>query len=242
VTRFWFVKRARSFRVFVPIMSGPSRLGLPALLGLSIAATLPARAAPGAAAWDPGRRTTGALPGEIDPDAARGDTNGAYGRFGGDVSLALGAGAELADQARLAARLALHHFWMTGIYGYYADALGGDDPARLLSFGIDLRPAFLPRFSQNLQRGPAWLDLGIDSISLGLGVYYADRGDGFASERGFEASLGLGFPLLQRARGPWLEARGLLRWADDSSSSGRGAVVVMLAWHELWLSPLARGK
>ncbi len=176
------------------------------------------------------------------PAAAAPD--GAYGRFDGDLDLGVGLGAEVgADPARAAARLTAHHFGMAGVAIGYADPLGAGHPAgRTLALGADLRPLFLPRWSNGLARGPALLDLTLDAISIGIGPYFATAGDGpLGRERGLELSLGLGVPLIGRASGPWLEARGALQWGDgarDPSPPARGAVVLLLGWHQRIESPL----
>lgn len=164
--------------------------------------------------------------------------DGAYGRFDGDLDLGVGLGAELgAAPARGAARLTAHHFGTAGVALGFADALGGGHPAgRTLTLAADLRPLFIPRWSNGLARGPALLDLTLDALSLGVGPYFATGGSGpLGRERGLELSLGLGLPLVGRASGPWFEARGALQWGDgarEPSPPARGAVVLLLAWHQ----------
>jgi len=169
---------------------------------------------------------------------AAGAPDGAYGRFDGDLDLGVGLGAEVsAEPARAALRLTAHHFGMAGVAIGYADPLGARHPAgRTLAVVADLRPLFLPRWSNDLTRGPALLDLTLDAISIGLGPYFATAGDGpLGRERGLELSLGLGVPLVGRASGPWLEARSALQCGDgarEPSPPVRGAVVLLLAWHQ----------
>jgi hypothetical protein len=165
--------------------------------------------------------------------------DGVYGRFLGDLELGVGLGVEIDSPSRGALRTSAHYFSMAGIYFTYRDAFSDTDDGdrRLLGFGIDLRPAFIPRWARNLQQGPAFIDLWIDSISLGLGAFWAQPpGADFAEARGFEASLGAGLPLFGSAPGPWLEARGALRWADRAEAEP--SVLVLLSWHAYMLTPL----
>ena len=176
----------------------------------------------------------------------RSAADGAYGRFDGDLDIGLSLGAELAPETRRAsARLSMHYFWMAGLAVGYADALGSDQrPERDLSVGVDLRPLFIPRWSNDLTRGPALLDLTLDSLSLGAGGFWAQPQDGdFGSERGFVASAGIGIPLLARARGPWFEARAVARWpsrSGDPSPRAEGSALILIGWHELVQTGIAR--
>jgi hypothetical protein len=159
--------------------------------------------------------------------------DGVYGRLDGTLSLSASVGAELEDgEARGALKLAAHYLWTAGVYARYSDAFGGADerPARVASLGVDVRPLFLPRFGLDKEHGPAFLDLALDSFSLNAGAYLAQpvRLD-FGDERGFEAGLGFGLPLLADARGPWLEARAERRFADHGPNAW--LFTVALAYH-----------
>jgi len=197
--------------------------------------------------WEPGRRTTSTVRGEVgEPAGGSGDADGVYGRFAGDLDLGLGMGVEAdGDDARGAARLSLHYFSTLGITLAYADALsdGATRSRRLFGVGVDVRPAFIPRWSNDRERGPAFVDLTLDAISLGVGAFWAEpRGGSFGDERGLEASLGLGLPLFGRAEGLWLEARAIGRWRDPAHAPGEradGVGLAVLSWHTLILSPLA---
>jgi hypothetical protein len=160
-------------------------------------------------------------------------SDGVYGRLDGSLGMALGAGAELeADEPRVAVRLAGHYLWTAGAYLRYSDAFGieGERPLRALSFGVDVRPLFLPRFALDAEQGPALLDLTLDSLSLTSGAYFAEpRGGPFGGERGFELGIGLGVPLVAEARGPWLEVRAERRFADEADSAWLFSV--FLSWH-----------
>ncbi len=162
-------------------------------------------------------------------------SDGVYGRFDGNVDLALSAGAELeAGEPRGALRLSGHYLSTAGAYARYSDAFGAADerPARVASLGVDLRPLFLPRFALDAEQGPAWLDLTLDSLSLSAGAYFAQPDDeSFGDERGFEAGIGFAVPLFAAARGPWLEARAERRFADRGHDAWLFSL--SLAWHEL---------
>lgn len=152
-------------------------------------------------------------------------SDGVYGRLDGSLTLAGSVGAELeGGEPRGALRLSAHYLWTAGVYARYSDAFGGEQerPGHVASFGVDLRPLFLPRFGLDSEQGPAWLDLTLDSLSLSAGAYFADRprrepnqraGD-FGAERGFETGLGFGLPLCRAAHGLWLDARAERRFAD----------------------------
>lgn len=158
-------------------------------------------------------------------------SDGVYGRLDGSLTLSGSVGAELeAAEPRAQLRLAAHYLWTAGVYGRYSEAFGSADerPERVVSFGIDVRPLFLPRFALDLEQGPSFLDLTLDSLSLTAGSYFASslphqpappRHRGFGERRGFETGLGLAFPLCGSARGLWLDARAERRFADRGQSA-----------------------
>jgi hypothetical protein len=189
--------------------------------------------------WDPGNPTTARMKGEVEADRIESNSDGVYGRFESPFELGLHAGADVdRDGAAFAGRASLHYFSMAGVYAGYSDALGGDafGGSRIVSFGVDARPAFIPRWSKNWEQGSSFLDLTIDSISLGLACYFrTPREESFGNRRGLELSLGFGMPLIAHAAGPWIGARGLLRWEDPGAgdSSAKPSVLVTLGWHFL---------
>jgi hypothetical protein len=170
-------------------------------------------------------------------------SDGVYGRLDGSLTLALAAGAELEDgEPRAALRFAGHYLWTAGAYARYSDGFGAVDvrPARAASVGLDLKPLFLPRFALDWEQGPALLDLTLDSLSLSAGAYFAtpQAGD-FGDERGFEAGLGLGVPLMAQAAGLWLETRAERRFADRGENAWLFSL--SLAWHALtWTTETPR--
>jgi hypothetical protein len=170
------------------------------------------------------------------PEPLPSDNDGIYGRFESDLDAGLGLGAALASgDPAIAVRGTLHYFSTAGLQ-LGAEFPTGEGGSPLLSFGVDLRPAFLPRFSENMEQGPAWLDLALDSISLSIGPYFPLAPDPGSEKRGLDTSLGLGVPLFASASGPWLEARGLARIPDGPGDARFGALV-FLSWHAAFDSP-----
>ncbi len=164
------------------------------------------------------------------------ESDGVYGRLGGntDASLKLGG---LLSQSRLSASvgLSVHYYSLLGITGDYSESLA-DDASQLRSFsvGSELRPLFLPRWLLGMQRGPAWLDLTLDSMCVGFGAYFGQVAAPADDTRGVWLSLGLGVPVIGRASGPWLELRGLRRWPDPSAGAdAHNALFVYLSWHQM---------
>jgi hypothetical protein len=131
---------------------------------------------------------------------------------------------------------------MAGAYLTYrlpiADGNDDGENVHLGSAGVDLKPAFVPRWAMDLQRGPAMLDLFLDSISLAAGAFVALSDSNRSTRaRGFEASVGAGVPLLAQASGPWFEARYVLGWTDADNLNP--SVWLTLSWHFLIDTELA---
>jgi hypothetical protein len=220
------------------IPSTKPRAAAPALVALVLATTH--------AAADPafGADTTANVESEVGAGRRQASGDGTYGRLDGDLDLGLGLGALIdVDHGDLGAvaRVSAHWFFMAGAYVSYADGLGTElDPMRRLGVGVDLRPLFLPRWTQDLERGPAILDLTLDSISLGLGASFDElEGRAFGARRAFEASLGFGVPLAGRAPGPWLEARGALAWGNLGERSE--TILLVGSYHFALETPLVGG-
>jgi hypothetical protein len=165
-----------------------------------------------------------------------------YGRFGGNTDLSLKLGGLLSD-SRLAGSVgaSAHYYSLLGITGDYSESLVADAMhTRSFSLGMELRPLFLPRWVLGMERGPAWLDLTLDSACLGFGAYFTDAGTQGDDNRGVALSLGLGVPVLGHANGPWIELRQVRRFPDHDAFGGepRNALLVYLSWHHLLqLSP-----
>lgn len=171
--------------------------------------------------------------------AAESTADGVYDRFDGDLDVGLAAGVELgsAGDPAFAMRASAHYFAIAGVYAQGRLQTGGDSAPSLLALGIDFRPLFVPRWSKGYETGPGVLDLTLDSLSLNLGGFWANRDTPGKGPRGLEVGLGFGMPLFARASGPWLEARGLLRYPD--SERREEAVLLALSWHGFVTTPLS---
>jgi hypothetical protein len=176
------------------------------------------------------------VPGPRDAEAGwPGETenDGVYGRFGGNTDLSLKLGGHM-DTAGVSASLGVsaHYYSTVGLSLDYLEGLSDEDDRRGLSAGAELRPLFLPRFLLGRQRGPAWFDLTLDSLSLGLGAYWSQNAEPERDGRGLWLSAGFGLPLTGHASGPWMELRGLRRFPDPSLElDAHNAVFVYLSWH-----------
>jgi hypothetical protein len=168
-------------------------------------------------------------------------TTGGADRFEGDLDLSLYLGPLVSKEGARGAVLARTLYLGTaGLYAGFIDALGAARPERrAVTLGVGLRPLFLPRWGSDLERGPSWLDLTIDSLTLDWGVAVSQRESGWASRPGLEGALGLEVPLLGHASGPWLGARATFRWdaaelaAPAPDRSIAAAVLVSLSWHAI---------
>lgn len=136
-------------------------------------------------------------------------SDGVYGRFDGEISLVPFVGMQTTNAG-----------WMTqfGISAYYFSTVGvtfrnaegrwspwsprADFNVSTLS--LSARPLFLLRWSQDLEKGPSFLDLTLDSLTLSIGGYWSSEHSTTRQHYGFESELSLGFPLLAKAHGPWL--------------------------------------
>lgn len=169
------------------------------------------------------------LASHVSPQDTRSD--GDYGRMADSWTLALAADAELGPGGpRPNLRFSAHHAWMTGGYMSFAAPPSFDGSAWLVAAGIDLRPLFVPRWSQDMERGPDWFDLWLDSISLGLGAYWQRSPETVPHALGFESSLGCAFPLSARAHGLWFDTRAVVR-IPDAPKAADWAAQLGLSWH-----------
>jgi len=170
-------------------------------------------------------------------------SDGVYDRFDGDLDLGLALGAEFgsAGQVAPALRASAHYFSIAGVYASGRIKAFDESAPSLFGLGVDLRPLFVPRWAKGYETGPGLLDLTLDSLSLSLGAFWAQRA-AQASEpsRGFDVQLGFGIPLLATAAGPWLEARGALRYPDGASREE--AVILALSWHGFVTTPFSQGS
>jgi hypothetical protein len=167
----------------------------------------------------------------------RTESDGVYGRFHGDTDISLKLGGLVRDSG-LAGSVgaSAHYYSLIGLTGDYSESLVADSlHARSAAIGMELRPLFLPRWVLGLERGPAWLDLALDSAALGFGAYFTDAETEGRGSRGAWVSLGAGVPLLGEASGPWLELRGLRRFPDpdELAPAAHNALLLYLSWHHV---------
>ncbi len=170
----------------------------------------------------------------VEEETASGD--GIYGRLDGDLTLAAAAGAEVdfsSSDARAMLLVTARYFSTVGVYGVARESLSdGDAFERIWGTGVLVEPLFVARAVKNLEQGPAFWDLTLDSIGLNFGAFWAEpRGAALGSQRGAELGLGVGVPLIGSFEGPWLRANGQLRW--DETSSGATSLWVTLEWRGL---------
>ncbi|MBW2529438.1 MAG: hypothetical protein JRI23_35000 [Deltaproteobacteria bacterium] len=158
--------------------------------------------------------------------------DGAYGRLDGDLSLGLEAGMKEAFPGeQLVGRLGCHYLHTLGAFAEYDEGFGrtAAPAARSLTFGVEVRPLFLPRFAQDLEQGPALLDLWLDSWALSLGVSTAALPEPECSapsstsascwHTGLELGTGMELALLSQAAGPFIALRGAFRWPTEPSAA-----------------------
>jgi hypothetical protein len=167
----------------------------------------------------------------------RAESDGVYGRFRGDTDISLKLGGMVRDSG-LAGSVgaSMHYYSLLGISGDYSESLVADSlHARSAAVGMELRPLFLPRWALGLERGPAWLDLALDSAAFGFGAYFTDAEDEGRGSRGAWLSLGFGAPLLGMASGPWVELRAVRRFPDPGAYGvqAHNAAFVYLSWHHV---------
>jgi hypothetical protein len=176
--------------------------------------------------------------------SARGTSNdGVYDRFDGDLDLGLALGAEFGSAGRgaPALRASAHYFSIAGVYASGRIKAFDDSAPSLFGLGVELRPLFVPRWAKGYETGPGLLDLTLDSLCLSLGAFWAQRApEAPNANRGFDAQLGFGIPLLATAAGPWFEVRGALRYPDGASREE--AVILALSWHGFVTTPFSRGS
>lgn len=166
--------------------------------------------------------------------------DGVYDRFDGDLDLGFALGAELGSVGRVAPalRASAHYFSIAGVYLSGRIKTGGDSAPSLFGAGVDLRPLFVPRWAKGYETGPDLLDLTLDSVSLSIGAFWSEHASPSPdSNKGFDAQLGFGLPLLATAGGPWLEARGALRYPN--AASREEAVIIALSWHGFLTTPFS---
>ena len=167
--------------------------------------------------------------------------DGVYGRFDGDFTFTLGIGAEYDGDVRPALLGRVMYYHSVALVGSYSDAFtrrSSEEPRRTGFVGLELRPLFLPRWSQDLERGSAFWDLTLDSLNLSLGSWFAKGHALEAKTRaGFELGLGFSLPLFAQASGLWLDARSFFRPGLEHANLGAW---LGLSWYQGWTSPVVK--
>lgn len=177
--------------------------------------------------------------------AARADEDGAYGRLDADLGLRLEAGATFhRGGPSFSALTSAIYLDTAGIYASYFDALrDGPDARRSIAAGVRVQPLFLARYFKNMERGPAHLDLLIDSLALDVGAFWAQGRDHFEATPGMELGVGIALPFIGDASGPVVSARGAVRLAtaefDGSRGEAAGFFTVAIGWRQLVHAHLA---
>lgn len=178
------------------------------------------------------------------PVASAQEVGGAYGRLEGDLVLSaegFGAwsGSPEASIGALGVAVRARYLEMTGIaLGY--DRVVASTRRDALWLAVDFRPTWLARFTNDLERGPRWLDLMIDSIGIELGSAWIRPGEGMGRGGGFGFVLGGGVELpvvwsrgdavMVRVGTRWVSARG---WDAQGTGASEG-------WVELGLGVVVR--
>ena len=168
--------------------------------------------------------------------AASSGDDGAYGRLDGDLAFGLDVGvSEAFPGESIAGRLTTSYLHSAGVYAQYNDSLGlqAQPTARSIVAGVELRPLFLARFGSDLEQGPAYLDLLIDSLGIALGTYGValpaqdcDESGLGCWRAGLELGAGLELPLLPHADGPFIALRCAWRWPTSSRNAEPTAIDV----------------
>ncbi len=172
------------------------------------------------------------VPDVPDTLAQRGPGDGVYGRFEGDLSLSLGAGASwdhMSGEARPGLLLASRIYQTLGLYASFWQSVGQSPQiVRLTEVGLLIEPLFLLRWSADREWGHAFWDLAFDSLSLSLGAAITEPSRGnWGDESGFSAGLGWGLPLFGQADGPWRRFRG---GVQTGSFEPRATALIYLEW------------
>lgn len=174
------------------------------------------------------------------PTAHAENADGAYGRLDGDLAFQGDLGVAILDGGvHGVTSLRALYLSSAGVYARYTEGFDGPTPiARTLGFGVEFRPLFLGRYLQDLERGPAHLDLFADSLSLTLGTWWgAPRSRPFDRTPGFEFGASVELPILPDATGPHVGVGGTLRFTDFQGSRDvveQGSMILLwLSWHQM---------
>ena len=130
----------------------------------------------------------------------------------------------------MALRGGISYLSSIAIVSQYNEGFGTDQPLRRsVMGGVEVRPLFMGRWARDMQHGPPHLDLFVDSLALGLGLYRSwlqgplctatsgapplPSAPGGCRDDGMELSASLDVSLLPQANTPFIALRGALRWS-----------------------------
>jgi hypothetical protein len=179
-----------------------ANIGLPVRASAEAATT---SAFPTAFGFDAFDRDRDAPPQEKAPSRS----DGVYGRFDGQVSFVPALGMTW-TQAGFLTELGIsgYYFHTVGLQAKYADGklfpFSHEAPFSIGTVSLALRPLFLYRWQRDLEQGPSWLDLTIDSLTLKVGGYWANQHDTDEQKRGLETEVSFGVPLFLQVDGPYV--------------------------------------
>lgn len=155
----------------------------------------------------------------------------------------------------LALRFSTLYLSTVGFFGQYNESfdIPSQPVARSVVGGVELRPLFLGRWTQDTEHGPPQLDLWLDSISLTLGLHNLWRHPEHCGATaivpgpphrchafGMEFSVGMELPLLPQASAPFIALRGAVRWSLEDLETVRpapppmGLITLTLGYHHLF--------
>jgi hypothetical protein len=163
------------------------------------------------------------------PAPARADdgqaVDASHGRLDGDLAVVPSLGATLGPRApRATVDMRFRYLSTAGIFATYEQGppiWSAAEPRRALALGVEVRPLFLARWATGREAGNPRLDLLIDSIGIEVGaVFLQPNGSRFGSRPGLEVGLGAELPIFPKASGPFIGARGGVRWSDAALSGG----------------------
>jgi hypothetical protein len=174
------------------------------------------------------------------------NADGSYGRIEGDLlfigefAAGLGAGGP-----QFETHLSLLYLSTAGGYARYCESFENDEAAyaRMIAFGLELKPLFLGRYALDFEKGPPHLDLFVDSLTLLVGATWESptRAE-FETYPGIELGIGIEVPFLPQASGPYVGLTALARWGpneiagtSDRDFLERGSMLLFsLSWHQVF--------
>ncbi|APR99464.1 hypothetical protein [Pajaroellobacter abortibovis] len=167
-----------------------------------------------------------------------------YGRLERPAALCVGAGTTVDSWKRFRSILdgRFRYLDTIGIFVNYEEGSLFDESApslRVLAGGFELRPLFLIRWITGSTFGNPRCDLLLDSLELEFGLFGAQvrKAGRLEWDRGFQAGLGLEFPIFPSAQGLWLGAHTGMRWTEVSFEQGTpqgpaSYISLTLSWHQ----------